>query len=237
MPTLEKGLARLGLSCGPPLLAAFHRYYEELAAWNRRVNLTRIVDYERVQTLHFLDSLTAAAALPEEAPNGGRLVDLGAGAGFPGLPLKMVFPRLRVDLVESVGKKAAFLRHVTETLALRGVDTYHVRAETLAHDPAHRGAYDAVVARGLAPLRVLVELALPFCRPGGVLIAHKKGDLAREVEEARAAMSVMGGELVARRCVDLDGLRDGRVLLVVKRVGAVPARYPRRPGIPKKRPL
>ena len=233
----EKGLEQLGLNLNRRQLDTFQRYYRELTSWNRRLNLTRIVEYPQVQTLHFLDSLTAWLVLSQQANNGGRVMDLGAGAGFPGLPLKIAFPEMRLTLVESVGKKVFFLQHLLRALELPDVEVLHGRAEALAHEPSHRAAFDTVLARGLAPLRVLAELALPFCRQGGVVVAHKKGDLAEELGQAQNALSLLGGRIVEQQAVDVEGLRDRRVLVVVRKVADTPAKFPRRPGMPKKRPL
>ena len=233
----EKGLEQLGINLNSRQLDAFQRYYRELTDWNRRFNLTRIVEYPQVQRLHFLDSLTVWLVLSRQANKGGRIMDLGSGAGFPGLPLKIAFPEISLTLVESVGKKVSFLQHLLLTLELPDVEVLHGRAETLAHEPEHRAAFDTVLTRGLAPLRVLAELALPFCRQDGVMVAYKKGDLAEELAEAQNAITLMGGRIVKQQAVDVEGLRDRRVLVVIKKVADTPAKYPRRPGMPKKRPL
>ena len=233
----EKGLEQLGLNLTSRQLDTFQRYYRELTDWNRRFNLTRIVEHPQVQRLHFLDSLTAWLVLSRQANRGGRVMDLGSGAGFPGLPLKIAFPEISLTLVESVGKKVSFLQHLLLTLELPDVEVLHGRAETLAHESAHRAAFDTVLTRGLAPLRVLAELALPFCRQGGVMVAYKKGDLSEELAQAQNAITLMGGRIVKQQAVDVEGLRDRRVLVVIKKVADTPAKYPRRPGVPKKSPL
>ena len=215
----------------------FQMYERELEAWNRRFNLTRITGRERVQTLHFLDSLSAVAAIPLESRTGGKMIDVATGAGFPGIPLKIALPELRLTLVDSVGKKVTFLKHLLDTLNLPDVQLLQDRAETLAHDPEHRETYDVVLARGLAPLPVLAELTLPFCRVGGLLVAHKKGDIAEEVQNARNAISLLGGRQAEVQPVSVEGLEDNRALVIVEKVSPTPPRYPRRPGIPRKRPL
>jgi len=233
MEKLIAGAGKLGLSLTPLQVELFQRYYEELVEWNRRVNLTAIVDYEGVQLKHFLDSLTVAPLINESC----RLLDIGTGAGFPGLPLKIVFPDIAVTLVDSVHKKAAFLSHLVDRLSLDGVEVIAERAETLAHDERHRERYDVAVSRGVADLATLAELTLPFCVVGGLFIAMKKGDIEVEVMAADNAIHALGGRLREERRVELKELGEDRVLVVVDKIVATPERYPRRPGIPKKRPL
>ena len=234
---LLAGAAGLGITLTDAQRAAFVRYFHALADWNRRVNLTSVDDWEGVQTVHFLDSLSVAAALPREVLDGGSALDVGSGAGFPGLPLKIAFPRLRVALLESVGKKAAFLRAVVDLLALDGVEVLHGRAEELAHRPELREAFDAVLARGLAKMSVLAELTLPFARTGGVVVAQKKGDVAAELAEAGEAVRLLGGGPLATRWLRMQDIPDERALVSAPKIASTPHRYPRRPGMPNKRPL
>jgi 16S rRNA (guanine527-N7)-methyltransferase len=233
MEKLIAGAQKLGLSLTKEQVTLFQTYYEELIRWNRRVNLTAIVDYEGVQLKHFLDSLTVAPLINESC----RLLDIGTGAGFPGLPLKIVFPDIAVTLVDSVHKKAAFLSHLVDRLSLDGVEVFAERAETLAHDERHREGFDVAVSRGVADLATLAELALPFCVVGGLFIAMKNGDIEAEVMAADNAIHTLGGRLREERRVELKELGEDRVLVVVDKLVATPERYPRRAGIPKKRPL
>ena len=187
--------------------------------------------------MHFLDSLTAVLALSPETRAGGKVIDVATGAGFPGIPLKIALPGLRLTLVDSIGKKATFLEHLLDALNLPDVELLLERAESLAHEPDNRDGFDVVLARGLAPLRVLAELTLPFCKPGGILAAHKKGDIAQELEDARNAIELLGGRLADVQPVQVSGLEDNRVLVILEKIAPTPPRYPRRPGLPKKRPL
>lgn len=234
---LQKGARKLGVALSDSQLHQFTRYREELLAWNQRVNLTAITVPAEVETLHFLDSLTLALALPAPAPPGYRLCDIGAGAGFPGVPLKIAFPQIRLTLVEATGKKTAFLRRLMETLALEAVDIFTGRAEELAHRPDLREALDFVTARAVAELPALLELTLPFCRVGGRTVLMKKGDLSKELAASNHALAELGGRLQKVMPVPEDVLPGQRALVVVQKVRATPANYPRRPGLPAKRPL
>ncbi len=235
--TFREGLSQLGVTLSDDQVRQLQVYERELESWNRRFNLTRITGRERVQTFHFLDSLTAVLAIPPEIRAGGRVIDVATGAGFPGIPLKIALPGLRLTLVDSVGKKATFLEHLLDALELPDVQLLLERAETLAHEPENRDSFDVALARGLAPMRILAELTLPFCRPGGIVVAHKKGDVSQELEDADNAITTLGGRLSEVQPVNVTGLEDNRALVVVEKISPTPARYPRRPGIPKKRPL
>ena len=240
MQRLMVGVAALGLRLTPEQQAAFQLYYEELVAWNQKFNLTAITEYEQVQIRHFLDSLSCLLA--EEArlalnrPN-ARVIDVGAGAGFPGIPLKLVCPGISLTLLEATGKKVTFLEHIVARLELRRVSAIKARAEELAYDPAHREQYDLALARSVAELAVVVEYTLPFCRIGGWVIAQKGEAGAAEAWNADRAITLLGGEL--RRVVpaELPGLPEDRSLVVIEKVSPTPGTYPRRPGMPTKRPL
>lgn len=173
---------------------------------------------------------------PETAPL--SVIDIGSGAGMPGLPLKLAFPRIRLHLVESVGKKAEFLEFVAAELGLDGVTVHPERAETLARHPALRDSCGLALGRGVARLPLLLEYALPFCRPGGLVVAHKQAPLTAELADAGRALSELGGALAGVYPANLPGLPEGRLLAAFRKTAAAtPERYPRRPGIPAKRPL
>jgi 16S rRNA (guanine527-N7)-methyltransferase len=238
MEKLNSGATKLGLTLNPEQLEQFRIYYQELIDWNKRVNITRITDYKEVQIRHFLDSLTVALAWqPPITDIDFRLIDVGTGAGIPGIPLKIVFPHIRLVLLDSAAKKAAFLHHINHKLGLDNVDIIVGRAEEIAHDGQYRERFDIVLSRGVAPLATLVELTLPFCVIGGSFIAQKKGIIDPEISQADKAISLLGGRLREVRMVNLEEFADKRQLLIIDKVSPTPPQYPRRPGVPKKRPL
>ena len=227
-----QGLHQLGLELTEQQLERFLRYRQELLDWNRRINLTAITDPEEVLLRHFLDSLSVLAVYDR---SGGRLLDIGTGAGFPGLPLKIVRPQWHVVLLEATGKKVRFLQHVIETLQLRDVEAVHGRAEELAHNAEYRASFDLVTARAVASLPKLLEYTAPFCRVGGQIVLPKKGDLVEELAQGKRAAGQVGAVLKADVAVTLPGLEDGRRLLVWEQVKKCPAQFPRAGGVIAKR--
>jgi len=235
---LESGATKLGLHLSLSQLEQFNIYYQELIDWNRRVNLTAITGYEDVQIKHFLDSLTVTLAWQPLITNADfRLIDVGTGAGIPGIPLKIVLPNIKLVLLEATAKKAAFLRHITHKLELDNVEIVVGRAEEVAHLTKYRERFDIVLSRGVAPLPTLVELTLPFCAIGGSFIAQKKGAIDPEISQAARAISLLGGNLGEVRRIDLEEFTDERRLVIINKVSPTPEQYPRRPGIPAKKPL
>ena len=225
----------VGLSLTRAQLLAFERYAAELIAWNERFNLTAITDPESIESKHFLDSLSCLLVMGPRP--GGRVIDVGTGAGFPGLPLKIAQPQLRLTLVESTGKKADFCQHVVSLLGLEGVEVVHARAEEVGHRPAHREAYDWALARAVAGLPVLVEYLLPFLRLGGKAIAQKGETGPAEAQGAERALSLLGGRINQVVPLELPGVAEPRFLVVMEKAALTPADYPRRAGVPSKRPL
>jgi 16S rRNA (guanine527-N7)-methyltransferase len=235
MEHLVSGALALGLSLQPAQVLLFQRYADELAAWNSRLSLTAITSPKDVQVKHFLDSLTCLQAIPPGF-SVKRLLDVGSGAGFPGVPLKIYCPEVQLTLMEATSKKAEFLRQLVDVLGLQRVEVVADRAETLGQQAAYREQFDLVVARAVAEMAVLAELCLPFCRVGGLFVAQKKAGILAEMRAATGALEELGGQLQAVVPVHLPGV-EPRQLLVVRKVAATPARYPRRPGMPAKRPL
>lgn len=216
------------------ILEQFLRYRQELLDWNTRVNLTAITSPEEVLIKHFLDSLSLLSVYDRP---GAHLLDIGTGAGFPGLPLKIVRPRWKVLLFEATGKKVTFLQHMIETLQLQDVVAVHGRAEELAHKAEYRASFDVVTARAVASLPTLLEYAAPFCRVGGKIILLKKGDLAEELIQGKRAAQQVGAVLEDDVAVRLPGLDDGRRLLVWEQQKLCPKQYPRNGGAMAKKPL
>jgi 16S rRNA (guanine527-N7)-methyltransferase len=239
MKKLIEGAGKLGIKLDSGQLKQFELYYRELIEWNKKINLTAITDYSSVQVKHFLDSLTVTLALSEEEVAGPdfKIVDVGTGAGFPGVSLKILFPRPSLLLIEPTTKKTAFLDHIVGKLELENVEVLNSRAEEAAHLPAYREQFDLVLSRAVAPLPTLAELTLPFCRIGGRFIAQKKGGVDQEIAGAKKAIAVMGGRLDETRKIELDEFADVRYLVIIDKIYPTPREYPRRPGVPKRRPI
>jgi 16S rRNA (guanine527-N7)-methyltransferase len=237
MEKLKAGAEELGLGLSPAQLEQFASYYHELLEWNRRVNLTAITGYEEVQLKHFLDSLTIILAWPPKIEAGLRVIDIGTGAGLPGIPLKIVFPAIKLTLLEATAKKANFLSHIIPKLGLANVEIVVGRAEEVAHQQQYREKFDVVLSRAVAALPALAELTLPFCAVGGSFIAQKKGTIDEEIERAGRAIELLGGNLRGVKKVALSSLPNERHLVVIDKLSPTPEQYPRRPGLPANRPL
>ena len=227
----------LNLNLTSKQIVQFDFYYRELIRWNNIINLTSITNYEQVQTKHFLDSLTAIPFIAQNAPSKCRLLDIGSGAGFPGIPIKLLEPNYSVSLIESVGKKVDFLNYIIKTLELTNINVYNGRAEELAHQNDLRESFDIVISRGVAKLQTLVELMLPYCLIGGVTIALKKGDVTKEIDKASSAINILGGLTKSIDKVDIEHLKDNRLIVSIQKISHTPMKYPRKSGIPRKRPL
>lgn len=240
---LVAGCAQLGIVLSPVQERQFADYFDELVTWNEKLNLTAITGFEDVQIKHFLDSVVSLPILAEES--GGtqalekpqRLVDVGAGAGFPGIPLKIVAPALALTLMDGTQKKIAFLQAVIARLGLERAHVVHGRAEELGRLPEHRGHYDLVTARAVAPLNTLVEYLLPLARIGGLVVIYKGPGAPQEFMAARQAIKVLGGEPVRLAPVEVPFLGEHRFILLLRKVHATPNQYPRSQGLPRKRPL
>lgn len=232
---LKEQSALAGLALSPEQLEQFACYYEMLTETNRVMNLTAITEPREVAVKHMVDSLLAADRSFARA--GTLLADVGTGAGFPGLPLKIFCPGLDVTLIDSLGKRLKFLESVIAELGLTNIRCVHLRAEDAGRDAAHRGRYDIVTARAVARLSVLAEYCLPLVKRGGRFVALKGSKYKDELAEARAALKILGGQLESAAEVKLPGLDDGRAVIRIKKTGPTPKAYPRRAGTPEKQPL
>lgn len=225
----------LGINLTTAQQAAFSVYERELQDWNTRFNLTAIRNRDGIQTKHFLDSLSCMLVIKDNIPS--SLVDVGSGAGFPGIPLKLLIPEMRMVLVESVGKKVEFCRHLVDKLNLRQVEILQSRAEEMGQSQKYREKFDCSVARAVADLPVLVEYLLPLTRVGGMMIAQKGQNGPAEVQKAEKAIQILGGKIRLVRKVNLPGVVEDRFLIVIDKVSPTHSQYPRRIGVPIKKPL
>lgn len=238
MRELIAGAHELKITLKPEQIEALRIYQQELVSWNARFNLTAITDDQGIQIRHFLDSFSCLLALePGERFSGKRVIDVGTGAGFPGLPLKILCPTIKLTLLEATGKKVQFLEHIIALLNLTDVTVIHGRAEELGQNPRHREQYTWAVARAVADLPILVEYLLPLIQIGGRGLAQKGESAPAEAQRSDYALRQMGGQIRRLVPVDLRGLAETRYLVVLDKVAATPAKYPRRPGMPSKRPL
>jgi 16S rRNA (guanine527-N7)-methyltransferase len=243
MDLVAEGAVQLGIPLTEQQSTQFQHYFELLVEWNQRINLTAIEDLEGVQTKHFLDSMVGLPLIAEELKTSVppstalRAIDVGSGAGFPGIPLKIVWPSLRLTLLDGTGKKVTFLREVVQALNLADVDVVQGRAEELALQTAYREQYDLVMARAVARLNTLVEYLLPFVRQGGFVMAYKGPSASEEFIEAQKAIAKLGGETVRFAPVSVPFLTEERRILLIKKTNRTPQAYPRQRGLPRKDPL
>jgi 16S rRNA (guanine527-N7)-methyltransferase len=237
MRYLVEGAEKLGIALDTLKNEQLDIYFRELVEWNKDINLTAITDSEGVQVKHFLDSLTMVPLIKEKSSGSFSIIDVGTGAGFPGIPLKIAMPEIKVTLLEATAKKILFLEYIIKELKLVDIEVITGRAEEAAQKPEYREKFDVVVSRAVAELAVLAELTLPFCAVGGYLIAQKKGDIQVELEKSLNAIEMLGGRLSSIEKIRLEGLEDMRYLVVIDKVKSTPEKYPRRPGMPEKRPI
>jgi len=228
-------LSERGIAVTERQLEQFETYYRELVEWNEKMNLTGITEKEQVYIKHFFDSISLSFYHP--LGDVRSLADIGSGAGFPSVPLKIAFPHLRVTIVDSLQKRIGFLQHLVRELGFSDVECVHARAEDAGRLAAHRDRYDVVTARAVARMNVLSEFCLPFVRPQGVFIAMKGSDPTEELKEAEFAMKELGGSLEADHSFELPMEQSGRHIIVVRKTRATPGKYPRKAGVPLKSPL
>lgn len=233
----KHGLEELRITLTDHQIEQFLQYYEMLVEKNKVMNLTGITEYEEVIQKHFLDSLSLIRVIPDIASQKLTVIDLGTGAGFPGIPLKIAFPELEITLMDSLNKRILFLQEVIDALGLKKVSAVHGRAEEMASNATHRQQYDLCVSRAVSNLAVLTEYCLPFVKKGGLFVSYKSADSDAEIQEGKKAISILGGKLTS---VDKFQLPDSdlrRALVYIKKVKDTPKKYPRKAGTPAKLPL
>lgn len=231
----QKKLADLGVKLSESQIIQFDRYYEILVEWNKVINLTGITEYEEVNEKHFVDSLSLVKIADIDKIT--NLIDIGTGAGFPGIPLKIAFPHLKVTLLDSLNKRINFLNKVIEELNLQDIDAIHGRAEDFAHKDVYREKYDLCVSRAVANLATLTEYCLPYVKVGGSFVPYKSGDIDIEVIESKAAIKVLGGRLVDVVKFQLPGSDISRSLLKIDKLKSTGKKFPRKAGLPAKEPI
>lgn len=239
LTSFEKGLEQLSITLSGEQKQQFLTYYEYLVEKNKVMNLTAITEYEEVITKHFLDSLAVVktSCFKPEKLAGKRLIDIGTGAGFPGIPLKIAFPELEILLLDSLNKRINFLNEVTEMLGLTKINTVHGRAEDYAKQKGYRESFDFCVSRAVANLSTLSEYCIPFVKQGGCFISYKSGSVDQELIQAEKAVKILGGqreEVVRFSLADTD---MDRSFVVIRKVKPTPKKYPRKAGLPSKEPL
>lgn len=232
---LKTGAEAIGISLNEKQIAQFVKYYEILVEWNSFMNLTGITEYEEVVQKHFVDSLALCKAL--DVSKAESLIDIGTGAGFPGIPLKIAYPHLKVTLLDSLQKRIKFLNEVIAQLGLEKVETIHGRAEDFAKPSMKRESYDLCVSRAVANLASLSEYCLPYVKVGGYFISYKSGKAEEELEESKKAVFLLGGKIEQEVKFMLPDSDITRNLIKIKKVSATPKKYPRKSGLATKEPI
>lgn len=218
-------------------LDQFSTYYELLTEWNSFMNLTAITKFDEVLKKHFVDSISLAKAFPDIKDKEYTLIDVGTGAGFPGIPLKIVFPKIKVVLLDSLNKRVSFLNEVIDQLQLSDTEALHGRAEDYAKKREYRESFDICVSRAVANLSTLSEYCIPFVKPGGFFVSYKSEKITEEFENAVNAIKILGGQYDRQVEFNLPGSDIYRNLFMIKKTGITPNRYPRKAGLPSKEPL
>ncbi|EUJ26167.1 16S rRNA methyltransferase GidB [Listeria floridensis FSL S10-1187] len=228
-------LAEEGIQLNDKQMKQFKRYFELLVEWNEKMNLTAITDLEGVYLKHFYDSVSAAFYVSFDEFD--TICDVGAGAGFPSIPLKICFPHLEVSIVDSLQKRITFLNHLAAELELEQVHFYHDRAETFGQNKAHREKYSLVTARAVARMSVLAELCMPLVKKGGVFVAMKAQQAEQELDTAKKAITLFGGKVKEHYAFQLPIENSERNLYIIEKTKETPNKYPRKAGTPNKQPI
>ena len=231
----DKDLSEFGIVLSDDQKSQFVRYYELLVEWNSFMNLTAITDFDEVFKKHFVDSLSLIKVMDLDKEI--TVIDVGTGAGFPGLCLKIAFPKLKITLLDSLNKRLNFLNTVIDELGLKDITTIHGRAEDIAKKPEYREQFDIAVSRAVANLTTLSEFCLPFVKVGGSFIAYKSEKIEEEKKEAKSAVKILGGEFLSEESFYLPDTELYRNLYSISKVSETPKKYPRKAGLPLKEPL
>ncbi|MBR3635651.1 MAG: 16S rRNA (guanine(527)-N(7))-methyltransferase RsmG [Lachnospiraceae bacterium] len=229
----KEQLTAYGFEPSDAQLSSFDRYYEMLIEWNEKINLTAITEYKEVFVKHFLDSVSIIKAY--DMSKVSSIIDVGTGAGFPGIPIKIMFPDIHVTLLDSLNKRLNFLNEVISELTLKDIYTVHGRAEDIAKETKHREMYDLCVSRAVANLSTLSELCIPFVKINGSFVSYKSEKATDEIKDADHAIKIMGGSFQKRIDFDLDG--NNRTFIIIDKISYTPKKYPRKAGTPAKEPL
>lgn len=233
----QSELKKLQININEDQLKKFEQYYQALIEWNKKMNLTAITEKNEVYLKHFYDSLTIVKKFPFSLAEPLKICDVGAGAGFPSIPLKIAYPDLQITIVDSLKKRITFLEHLAEVLELKNVSFYHDRAETFGRNKEHRAQYDIVTARAVARISVLSEFCLPLVKKGGYFIALKGSGGREELEEGKRAVTILGGKVREILSFQLPIENSDRTIIHIQKVKNTPKKYPRKPGVPSKNPL
>ena len=231
----EEKLNAIGVTLNETQKEQFIKFYELLVEWNKVMNLTGITEYEEVNEKHFVDSLSIVKAIDMNQVE--SLIDIGTGAGFPGIPLKIAFPHIKVVLLDSLNKRINFLNAVIRELGLENIETIHGRAEDFAKQAEYREQFDLCVSRAVANLATLSEYCIPYVKKDGMFVPYKSGEIDEEVEQSKKAIHVLGGKLQDVIKFQLPGTEIGRSFVVINKVQNTAKRYPRKAGLPSKEPI
>ena len=233
--SFEKDLEELNIKLEKRQVCQFLQYYELLVEWNSFMNLTAITDYDEVLKKHFIDSLSLIKAI--DLSKDYSVIDIGTGAGFPGIPLKIAFPNLKITLLDSLNKRIKFLDEVIDKLELKDIKTIHGRAEDFAKDKQYREKYDLCVSRAVANLSTLSEYCLPYVKIGGKFISYKSEKITDEMNAAKNAIKILGGNINNQVEFNLPDSNIYRNLFIIDKIKDTPMKYPRKAGLPSKEPL
>ncbi len=237
MIQLQKQAQEIGIILTEKQIAQFQTYYDRLIETNKVMNLTAITELEEVISKHFIDSLLLIQAYPDIAGQKLKVLDLGTGAGFPGIPLKIAFPSLQITLMDSLNKRVKFLKSVIDELKLCDIEAVHGRAEEAARNTTYREQFDLCVSRAVANLATLSEYTLPFVKIGGMCIPYKAAGVEEEVDTAKKAIQILGGKLTTVKKVTLPETEIERSFILIDKVKKTPKTYPRKPGTASKEPI